>query len=213
MEELLSFDSNVNGFFNFQRVLSIDAIINETICLDRKAHLFWEIPIIDAKVNELMYVLSFSRDAKFKLNMTGDTKDAKTFFAVKKHELENKKKPELSFVDSLFMMFKLRKKIIKAQAECKAYDNIRQYTHNFGDYIFYKSMNFRSTYLKSVADNKNKELNQQARKTAAEYDLEVLLLQSNTLLFSCEKSFIKLINFRLFVDFILMVRSLANVIL
>ena len=64
--------------------------------------------------------------------MTGDVKDAKSFYAAKKQEQERNIEPELSFVDSLFMMYKLRKKIAKAKAECKAYDNIRQYNHNFG---------------------------------------------------------------------------------
>ena len=63
---------------------------------------------------------------------------------------------------------------------------------------------------------------------AAEYYLEVLFLQYNTLLFNCEKSFNEIINFRLFNEFIrplfegktydqyliiLLVRSLANAIL
>ena len=68
----------------------------------------------------------------------------------------------------------------------------------------------------------------QIRKTAVEYFLNVLLLQYNTLLFHCEKMFTGLINYKLFVDFIvplfedktfdqnliiLIVRSLANVVL
>ena len=36
-----------------------------------------------------MDVVSFSGDAKYKLTMTGETKDVKTFFAIKKHEREN----------------------------------------------------------------------------------------------------------------------------
>ena len=74
------------------------------------------------------------------------------------------------------MMLKRRKKIEKAKDECKAYDNIRNYNHNFGDNIFCKSMNFRSSYLEENAKAKNKELNEQARKTAAEYYLEVLAI-------------------------------------
>jgi len=38
-------------------------------------------------------------------------------------------------------------------------------------------MNYKSSYLESITADKNKELNQQARKTATEYYLEVLLLQ------------------------------------
>ena len=93
-------------------------------------------------------------------------------------------------------MYKLRKRITKAKAECTAYDNIRLYSHNFGDFIFYKSMNFRSSYLESLTEDKNRELNFKARKQAAQYYLEVLFVQYHTLLFNCEKSFAAIINFR-----------------
>ena len=43
---------------------------------------------------------------------------------------------------------------------------------------------------------KNKETNIRAREVAAEYYLEALFLQYNTLLFNCEKMFMELINFR-----------------
>ena len=87
-------------------------------------------------------------------------------------------------------------------------------------------MNFRSSG--NPRTRKNKELNTKARKLAAEYFLEVLFLQYNTLLFNCENSFNEIINFRLFDEFIkplfegktfdqyliiLMVRSLAILIL
>ena len=89
-------------------------------------------------------------------------------------------------------------------------------------------MNFRSSYLENLAKDKNNALNAEARVKAAEYYLEVLILQYNTLLFNCEKIYMELINYHLFVDFIiplfekktfdqyliiLMVRSLASVIL
>ena len=54
MEELLAIDSNSQDVFNFQRSLNIGAINMETRLLDRKAHLFWKNPVIDANVNELM---------------------------------------------------------------------------------------------------------------------------------------------------------------
>ena len=121
--------------------------------------------------------------------------DCWTFFSVKKWEQDQDITQELSFVDSLFMMYKLRKKITKAKTECRAYDNIRLYSHNFRDFFFYKSMNFRSSFIKNLATERNKELNQKARKIAAEYYLEVLLLQYNTLLFNCEKHFAELTTY------------------
>ena len=87
-------------------------------------------------------------------------------------------------------------------------------------------MNFRSSG--NPRTRKNKELNTKARKLAAEYCMEALFLQYNTLLFNCDKNFNEIINFRLFDEFIkplfegktfdqyliiVMVRSLANVVL
>ena len=54
---LLEVDISVEAFY-FQKALNIDAINNETKCIDRKAHLFWENPVIDAKINDLMSTLS-----------------------------------------------------------------------------------------------------------------------------------------------------------
>ena len=87
LETLLTFDPKREVFY-FQQSLNIDAINNETLCIDRKAHLFWEIATIDAKVKELMSILSHSGQASTKLIMTGDSKDAKHFFATKKKEQE-----------------------------------------------------------------------------------------------------------------------------
>jgi hypothetical protein len=106
-----------------------------------------------------MKSITASGEAKKKIVMTGDTKDAKSFYVAKKKEFEEKIQHELSFVDSLYMMHILRKKIQKAQAEATAFDNIKQYSHNFGDFVFYKSMNFRSHYLETIAEDKNKEMN------------------------------------------------------
>ena len=51
--------------------------------------------------------------------MTGDSKDARRFFTVKKKEQEKGIKLELSFIDSLFMIYKLRRKIVKCKQESK----------------------------------------------------------------------------------------------
>ena len=71
LETLLTFDPKREVFY-FQKSLNIDAINDETLCIDRKAHLFWEIATIDAKVKELMSILSHSGQASTKLIMTGD---------------------------------------------------------------------------------------------------------------------------------------------
>ena len=104
MDSLLKFDVNTEAFY-FKKSLNIDTINNETRCIDRKAHLFWEIPVIDAKINELMSALSNSGKAASRLIMTGDSKDARQYFIIKKREQEKGIQHELSFVGSLFMMY------------------------------------------------------------------------------------------------------------
>ena len=188
--------------------------------------MFWEFPEVEKQICEFIESISTSGGVRRKILMTGDTKDAKNFYAAKKQEFEENIKFELSFIDSLYMMYSLRKKIKKAQAEATAFDNIRLYSHNFGDFVFYKAINFRPHYLETLAEDKNKDL--KVRRQAAEYHIEVLFLQYNTLLYNCERYFHEIINFRLFNEFIvprfdgkiydqylviLMVRSLANVIL
>ena len=74
MEALLKIDINDEPF-HFQRSLNVDAINNETKCIDRKAHLFWENPVI----NDLMGTLSNSGKAAVRLVMTGDSKDSRRF--------------------------------------------------------------------------------------------------------------------------------------
>ena len=56
----------------------------------------------------------------------------------------------------------------------KAYNSVKQYTHSYRDFIFYKSMNFRSSYLEDLAKERNKELNKEAKAKAAEYFFEVM---------------------------------------
>ena len=76
IEALLNIDINSAPFY-FQQALNIDAINNETKCIDRKAHLFWEIPEIDAKIDELMTKLSYSGKAAARLTLNGDNKDSR----------------------------------------------------------------------------------------------------------------------------------------
>ena len=114
MEELFDIDSDKYEVFNFQRALCIEAINNETKVLDRKAHMFWEFPELDKQICDFVESISMSGEARKKISMTGDTKDARNLYAAKKREAEENIKWELSFVDSLFMMYRLRKKIMKA---------------------------------------------------------------------------------------------------
>ena len=119
------FETDMENFevFDFQRSMSIEAINHETMAIDRKAHMFWEFPEHEPQINKFMESISTSGGARKKILMTGDTKDAKNFYAAKKQEFEENIKFELSFIDSLYMMYTLRKKIKKAEAT--AFNNIR----------------------------------------------------------------------------------------
>ena len=77
------------------------------------------------------------------------------------------------------MMHRLREKIHHIQSDIRAHQSVQQYTHNLGEFIFYKSMNFRSSYLENLAKDKNNALNAEARTKAAEYYLEVLVIYPN----------------------------------
>ena len=106
-----------------------------------------------------------------------------------------------------FVMLKKQRKQQKdweRKREIIGFENVRAYNHNFGDYIFYKSMIFWSIFLENLAAEKNKARNIDARKKAAEYYLETMLLQYNTLLFNCKKKkYMKLINYQLYSKFVL----------
>ena len=96
------------------------------------------------------------------------------------------------------MMYRLRKSLkLKQNAKrTTTSDNTLMY-----DQVFSKSLQQRET--KSCS-------NQKARKNAAEYYLKVKMLQYNTLLCNREKSFSELINYRLFVDFIVPLGQALN---
>ena len=53
LDSLLRFDTTAEAFY-FEKSLNIDTINIETLSIDRKTHLLWEIPVIDAKIKKLM---------------------------------------------------------------------------------------------------------------------------------------------------------------
>ena len=64
LKELLTIDNESQDVFNFQRSKSVETINKDTKALDRKAHLFWEIPAIDSKISTFMDSISSSGDAR-----------------------------------------------------------------------------------------------------------------------------------------------------
>ena len=102
---MLDVDADKFEVFNFQKALNIEAINNETKVLDRKALMFWEFPELDKQICDFVESISMSGEARKKISMTGDTKDARNCYAAKNREADENIKWELSFVDSLLMMY------------------------------------------------------------------------------------------------------------
>ena len=89
-----------------------------------------------------MNTLSNSGKAAARLQMSGDSKDAKNFFIIKKKEQERGIIHELSFVDSLFMMYQLRRKIVKTQSEIKAYNSVKNLFPSFRGFCVLQKYEF-----------------------------------------------------------------------
>ena len=68
-------------FYRFikYRIGCVFCINNETLAIDRKAHMFWEFPEVEKQVSKFIESISMSGEARQKILMTGDTKDAKSF--------------------------------------------------------------------------------------------------------------------------------------
>ena len=49
------------GGFNFHKSVDIDTIMNESLCIDRKAHLLWIIPYIDDKFAHIVKDLCYKK--------------------------------------------------------------------------------------------------------------------------------------------------------
>ena len=64
---------------------------------------------------------------------------------------------ELSFVDAMFEMWKLRWTILRARHELIAKGVLKKYKHLDGSYIFEKSSHWRSDALENVIKEYNKE--------------------------------------------------------
>ena len=88
LDRLFETDSETFEVFDFQRSLSIEAINNETLAIDRKAHMFWEFPEVEKQICEFIESISTSGGVRRKIMMTGDTKDAKNFYAAKSKNLK-----------------------------------------------------------------------------------------------------------------------------
>ena len=76
--------------------------------------------------------ISNSGDARRKLVMTGDTKDAKKLFFSQKTRTKAEHQVGIEFCGFSIHDVQTQKKIAKAKYECTAHDNIRLYSPNFG---------------------------------------------------------------------------------
>ena len=96
-----------------------------------------------------MDILSESGNANYKLSMPCEVRDAFFFFSQKKQEKTEDIFLELNCVDSLLWMFKLTRRLDKVKDAIAIHANVKTFNHNFGDYVLYKSLGLRSTYLEN----------------------------------------------------------------
>ena len=104
LEDLIWFEKARCVNYNFQKALSIDAINYEIINIDRRAHMFWRHYDYIKRLVHLSIHLQIVVMRRIKI-YAKQNKGCKTLFAQKKQEWDFL---ELSFVDSLFWMLKIR---------------------------------------------------------------------------------------------------------
>ena len=98
----------------------------------------------------------------------------------------------------MFIMWRLRWTILRALDDLVATGVLKKYKHLDGTYIFKKSSHWRSLALETMMSEYNKERD---KKIAQESSLrlhETYFLQYNSLLFNCERQFLKLFNLELY---------------
>ena len=92
--------ANILDSFNFRKSMRLETINNETQSIARKTHLFWEHPLLDQKIDKLLEALSNSGEAKYKLNMPADFKDAKGYFEQNPSNRSYVRNGEIDGIDS-----------------------------------------------------------------------------------------------------------------
>ena len=96
---------------------------------------------------------------------------------LKQNNEGEEKEIEISFVDGLLKMYKLREQISKARAEIIATNMILSYNHRFGYYLFGTYLTFILSFIKSVIGPSKVELNREKKVEAATYAHQFFIMQ------------------------------------
>ena len=114
--------------------MDIDSINSETVNIHYTAHQFWEQKGPRTLLMDVANKLSFNPEGYCKLpsNAGGKLSAKQQNFFNKRKDIET----ELSFVDSMFEMWKLRWLIIQSKDELLHTEVLKEYRHQDGTYIF-----------------------------------------------------------------------------
>ena len=96
---------------------------------------------------------------------------------------------ELSFVDSMIEMWKLRCLIMCLKSELLAAKTLKKYKHLSEDFVYSRSSTWRSSALEKLMAPKKEERNCLHCEMASEQLLECYFLQYNNLMFNCKANF------------------------
>ena len=140
--------------FNFLKSLDIAAIINDNEFLHPSTHDFWEEEGTRAAFLEFLAAWSKNPAAYFKKTFAAQDDKQSIQQSIEEEEIE------VVFVDGLFEMYKLRCDIAKARVEHLADSAVSSYNHKFGTFIFRNHIDYRSSWIESLANEETGVLEQ-----------------------------------------------------
>ena len=105
---------------------------------------------------------------------------------------------ECGFIEKLLELWKLRKRIHVAKAEIAGKGTLSRDNYRPGEAIVNKTMDYRSSFMKSLFKERCKSITQDERKRVALIMYENCICQYKALLQQCKQEFEIMINVRLY---------------
>ena len=202
--------------YNFLMSMDKESIDKEVNILGIEAHMFWEQENVRNDFNNFCkqwffsdhkaYMTSpidISKDISSPTPTMANTSNTTPTIVIVDSQQEKRRCIELGFVDKLFELWKLRKKIQEDKAEITVTGFLQRYNHEGGKAVMHKTFNFKSTYIAKVFKAKNKALTlaERTRMSLEMYNYEIALYKA--LLMQCEKEYDLMINVKLYHDLVI----------
>ena len=202
--------------YNFLMSLDKSSIDKEISILGIEALMFWELPKVDLALSNMCRKWFFNECKAYKKNYLDLTKPesdndgesveiANAGNNTKKlsaNATENTENIELGFIEKLLELWKLRKRIHEAKAEISVKGTLSRYNYRTGEAIMNKTMDYRSSFMKSLFKERCRAITKDERKRVALIMYENYICQYKALLLQCEQEFEIMINVRLYQEII-----------